>query len=834
MTIKTSFYRNSYQRLTTLNSSQYHDVWSGKTDVTMETFFPVINYVLDDIPLPDDMSRFKKLYVYISYDYDHFRYLWGGKDLATDINNRMNRSWCDAKNKEFVLTLDTLTYDFNNYLRFPDVRFALTSIYGEMKLRYYFTFIPSEKRLRISLNIQTIQDHHTPNVFEWITPFFECDLRTYVSVSVECQDEYQPIIPINIEDPNSEKRQFFINYLLQIWFNKLTDDEETQFIVDEEKKYLFEDMITTINKLSNNVFSLTDDEIQDQSGTNIDVKVIKNLPIWNIKINNQSYSEPSNFNYYDKFFQQFDGYSQENNKFITMYKYILIKGTGNIVFNNKVIDLDKIGNVWLLIPILSINHNFANGWGKKNNYSTLGTLTQILSENAITSTFITPISPIIFGFYSRNILYELAGYLDTNNNGWPEDIQKFRGLYNLFIENNDTPIACILVNDQVVKIWLENNSFFNKTKKYLDDINLNPLKFPTKWENEPILYSPQLLICYIKSITNNYTPIANDLFDLKYVYLFLSIKSSCLQTNMISFHTNFFNPQKILSMSKNELVSTISGEIPFKTSAFINWLNQNQLTQDTSYKIYNYNQAQRKDNYNTQTYITQLDTAKQYFGIFGDMWNMIGGAISSIATKNPSGLFESTGQGFMNVFNRNTQIAINEKKIINQRNQMETLNKIDKIKLDSQFNNIKLSSGKDTILPSFLSGAFARDSSLVIYTLKCKDEYAKKICLDRLKYGVAINEILKYNQYDNRKIFNVIAIDNTFNYEQLFNILKRNLISTTILNKFNNEYIKYFINNYLSGITIFKDIDDYNDEYWLNENNYENDIMIDENNLNDE
>ena len=112
------------------------------------------------------------------------------------------------------------------------------------------------------------------------------------------------------------------------------------------------------------------------------------------------------------------------------------------------------------------------------------------------------------------------------------------------------------------------------------------------------MYSPQLLICYIKSITNNYTPIANDLFDLKYVYLFLSIKSSCLQTNMISFHTNFFNPQKILSMSKNELVSTISGEIPFKTSAFINWLNQNQLTQDTSYKIYNYNQAQRKDNYN--------------------------------------------------------------------------------------------------------------------------------------------------------------------------------------------------------------------------------------------
>ena len=109
MTIKTSFYRNSYQRLTTLNSSQYHDVWSGKTDVTMETFFPVINYVLDDIPLPDDMSRFKKLYVYISYDYDHFRYLWGGKDLANDINNRMNRSWCDAKNKEFVLTLDTLT-----------------------------------------------------------------------------------------------------------------------------------------------------------------------------------------------------------------------------------------------------------------------------------------------------------------------------------------------------------------------------------------------------------------------------------------------------------------------------------------------------------------------------------------------------------------------------------------------------------------------------------------------------------------------------------------------------------------------------------------------------
>ena len=134
MASKTVFYHNTYYRHTILNSSQYHEPWSGVYDVTMETSFSVINYVLDDIPLPDDMSRFKKLHIYIQYDYAFFKYLWGNKSPANDINSRMNRTQCDPKNTEFVLTLDTLTYDFNDYLRFPEVRFALTSIYGEMKL----------------------------------------------------------------------------------------------------------------------------------------------------------------------------------------------------------------------------------------------------------------------------------------------------------------------------------------------------------------------------------------------------------------------------------------------------------------------------------------------------------------------------------------------------------------------------------------------------------------------------------------------------------------------------------------------------------------------------
>ena len=42
---------------------------------------------------------------------------------------------------------------------------------------------------------------------------------------------------------------------------------------------------------------------------------------------------------------------------------------------------------------------------------------------------------------------------------------------------------------------------------------------------------------------------------------------------------------------------------------------------------------------------------------------MIGGMISSVKDKNPFGLIEAGGQGFMNVFNRGSQIAINEKKI---------------------------------------------------------------------------------------------------------------------------------------------------------------------------
>ncbi|MBE6140697.1 MAG: hypothetical protein E7172_04085 [Firmicutes bacterium] len=184
--------------------------------------------------------------------------------------------------------------------------------------------------------------------------------------------------------------------------------------------------------------------------------------------------------------------------------------------------------------------------------------------------------------------------------------------------------------------------------------------------------------------------------------------------------------------------------------------------------------------------------------------NISGGTLSKMKAARPIASTTEGGIGLVGdmVFGGLTEA----KRRQNSYNQMTTNNKIDKLNLDSEFSNIKLSSGKDFILPSFQSGAFAQDSGLYLYTLEARQEYKKQIGIDRLMNGVPVNEILPYNNFDNRQIYNIISLNCNFNYLTIYNHLKNYLIvnNNKLMRKFHREFIEYFMNNYLTGITIFK------------------------------
>jgi len=703
---------------------------------------------------------------------------------------------------------------------------------------------------------------NTPNIFEWIAPFFSFDIDFSYNVSYTIGEHYDPIIPHNIEDPNAQQWQFYLNYQKQIWFNKLLTNEEIDLLPIESKKYDIINLFKTIKDLNETTlerenYSLTDKYNNTTSAITSSINNLIAIPI----TESHTYIDMDrDVIYVDGIFLNFQGFQNEKKEnFTMMYDYILCKGFNHcLIENNNKVEFDKV-NAWFLIPIRKLeNVSYSNNiWGNDNTLQNLKTVTQIASENSISVVYSSPISPFIFAFYNRSNISALFGAWNvSNDNKNPEILKAQCGLFNIHKEGKK--YGAIVITNDLVKIWLEKNKLIEKTFNYLSLINLNSKNLPTIWENEPILYSPQILISYIKSINNSFNPIGNDLLNLKYQIIFWGLIMSGLQGNTVMLHVNYFNPKRILSMSKNELCSLISGEIAFSTNAWTNWLNTHQTTQDTSYKIYNLTANQRKDNYDTENYLRTMNLIKGGIsgitqiamtaitggygasGAIGKHFieslpeNISGGTLSKMKAARPIASTTEGGIGLVGdmVFGGLTEA----KRRQNSYNQMTTNNKIDKLNLDSEFSNIKLSSGKDFILPSFQSGAFAQDSGLYLYTLEARQEYKKQIGIDRLMNGVPVNEILPYNNFDNRQIYNIISLNCNFNYLTIYNHLKNYLIvnNNKLMRKFHREFIEYFMNNYLTGITIFKKYQQWRDEHWKIDNNFENDIMTDENNLDDD
>lgn len=788
-----------------------------------------VNWELDEY--------YKNIRFYARAQATDIKYYFGNGDLADDETYKTDRSsktnWSKPYDVDFAIE------QYKEWGLYPHTKRHLhISIYSYPK-------ILDNKVTIIDIIVTVSYDFTTPNAFEWVQTRAKFLLKVNWEFTYETDTPpIDPIIPKNIEDPNANKWQFYIDYQKQPWFNKLLNAEEVNLLPIETKKYNFLSILNTINELTKTNFALQEIIINDKFNNEILAHKI-NIPII-LKINDSNNDYLLNKYYINEIFSIVSGENEESNeKFDDMYYYLVIKGNNKLKVNDITIDFSTQPNTWFIIPINQIGLTSENCLGSNNTFKNL----KNISEQNISSFFTSPLSPLQIAFFNRDNILKLFGCLPSKTTG-PVDFNTLCGFY---LWDN---FLVIPITEEVIKIWIEKNLFINKTFKYLKNINDNVVKFPTIWQNEPILYSPQMLITYVKSINNNFNPIGNDLFDLRYQILYIGLITTMLANNTVMLHTNHFNPLRVLSMSKNELCTTINGELPYKTNAWANWLDTHQTTQDTSYKIYNLTANQRKDNYDTQNYMK--------------MMGMIGSGISSMtnialtAMTGGMGVSGAIGANFLKKLPQNIASGTLEKmenargvgniaqpsmglvgnllfgglceakRRDNALRQMETNNKIDKLNLDSQFENIKMSSGKDFILPSFQSGAFAQDSGFYLYTLEAKLEYKKQIGLDRLMNGVPVNQILNYINYDNRSVYNILAINGNFNYNSLYNIIKEGLVNNKIMSKFNREYIDYFISNYLSGVTIFKNYKDWIPQHWKIENNYENDVFEDEDNLDDD
>ena len=778
--------------------------------------------------------RFSNWYNKLPYNVILF---WGDGDVA----ERNGTNWC--------VNFDTVSNNlYNSYShRFQsrkEINIGYHRIF-DLYIVIYNTISIQDKKIYTDVHWESKLTMGSPWWRDWIAYTFTTRIYIELEFDFLLNIILPPIIPKNIEDPNNQKWHFYINYQKQIWFNKLLTNEEINLLPIETKKYDFISCLKTINDLTNINLELNNITLKDKLNNEISSKfiTIKYTPIIDGNNDNMLIDK----SYCDDLFKIISSVNEETKeKYDDLYYYVVIKGDGILKLNNIEINFKDQQNTHFLLPINQIGLKNSNndllGW--KN---TFDNIKDKLSDQAITAFFSSPLSPFQIAFYNRDNLNKLFHCIPS------KEISPTISLLGLYIWNE---YLIIPITEEVIKMWIDNNVFVNKTFNYLELINNNPTKLPTKWENEPILFSPQCLITYIKSINNNFNPIGNDLFDLRYQILYMGLITTMLVNNTVMLHLNHFNPQRVLSMSKNELCTTINGELPYKTNAWQDWLDTHQTTQDTSYKIYNLTANQRKDNYESQNYMKMMGMIGSGVNSAVSLGLALGtggmGLAGSIGYNFLKRLPANIGSGTMDKMKTGRMIdssisptmglvgnllfggLVEAKRRDNALKQMNTNNMIDKLNLDSQFENIRLSSGKDFILPSFQSGAFAQDSGLYLYTLEAKQEFKKQIGIDRLMNGVPVNQILNYNNYDNRQIYNIICLNPSFNFVGIFDIIKKGLGNNKLMSKFNREYIEYFMKNYLSGITIFKNYKNWIPQHWKIENNHENDIFNDEDNLDDE
>lgn len=639
-------------------------------------------------------------------------------------------------------------------------------------------------------------EFHTPNKFEPKPRY--ASIRNEAWVQVWYDDQYVP--PPEPEDDETQNN-FYVDYQEQPWHNRKLSDENIELLPIEKKVYehpalyswQFSKILTEDDQPAYNWDSTTTVTAVNGSTTK-EVHILSYLSSTSFNAPKIDYNHESSEQSYGTNITQINVTDDifNNNG---MYTYVVVKPTGMSSLQTGTYTPEKdmnTRNIWYLVPIsqMKIQPKTPVLWGQNNAWSTLKQLSTIGTSSAVTTSFSLPIPPTIIGMRSKESIKYVWDVLDENDTTVQETLGNWLGLYDYnYKSDNGTfeHIGVIPITTKTLQMFLENNAFMNKTQEWLNRMNQQIYSLPTTIENEPFLYSPNCFNMGVVAQNDNQTVyLGNDYLNLQYTLNNIGLEVLLLNNATLNYCANRLSETRVISNSRNELAFSVGLSLPIDSSAYTEWLNGNANSESTSWKVYQNNNKLR---------IIE--------GVFGSVERGFG-SISA----DP---FKTMARALGSIFGTASDIA---RKTLQDQNE--------KLQLKARFNNVRASSGTDVSMPSYCASCFAGDKGLVIYTNKIRQDLIDDIGNFRLSNGVPTHMVEPFNYYDNRRHFNVLALNTNYNYNEIRKAIKRSFDS--FLTNINDYYIDDFINNYLTGVRLFKG--EYGVPYEITDN-YENNMWYD-------
>lgn len=499
-----------------------------------------------------------------------------------------------------------------------------------------------------------------------------------------------------------------------------------------------------------------------------------------------------------------------------------IKITLNNPIDTKNKNLELTGEELCLIPVLKEDQLGVNSYGltdtslSKTIFFLHNADSITLSDNNIIGSLIDDIPPLLLSIASKknknyhpyalsftNIISNDSYTKDDNTIKSPFDLQAISvgrkdiattspyREYNMPVIFTDTsyiPITIArspIINDESFDDTkcIGGNYFF---KKFFDLMTNEELTRENTMEAEPALYNPNIFKwIYLTDGSHNLTLTA-DMVDLNQLYNGWEVNLNCALSNHTYFKLdlgNLKNQNFKFTKTFCELSSVDTRSFPYSTSAYNNWLSQNQSTYASAKAL--------------------LDNSLRY--------NLLAGGLNMITAP-----IDMAGQGAIElgpigavagaVAGAGSALGGMASRLMQNTKSIQDFN----TRWEGRFINMKRS-------PASWDGNGFSDGSInyAIWSAADNSEYnlgrtyvLPQILLEQGWYdikfrGYPVNKPLSYSEYDNRRVYNFFSINTNTNRVELTNYLREKMSELAPL--FNLEtYIDSFLNSLSKGIRLWK------------------------------
>lgn len=593
-------------------------------------------------------------------------------------------------------------------------------------------------------------------------------------------------------DPISADYRYFINTTLQPYLNS---SEEVELQIKETKKFSQIDLIKETYKYNSGGLNFDDKyEVETSGGQTYIINKGDTLhrlfinQYWLDDLNADGgiypYTDLTAIRYYFL-----------NDISHGRYQYIATKINGLRTFDPSIspagIDKDTYKQFMLLtnIPPKSSGEIIYT-----TNQFPVFTTTEYGKDN-ILSTFTTFISPFLMGciFYNefatytaqtaRSIYWDqisLAKFIMTNHNKQMETYPY-------------KPIGSIVSFNPRI-LTAKDNMFIHKLSTLLNNFNVNN-DYRVIEENEPSLLNSIYFYSEYLSDNKSNTIITLDMLDTRYKFEKLQFNIGILNGIYMSFRIPNYNPYYSIGAINDTNTTFESATLPWQTNALQNYLTNYPTTWDTSLT-----NARETRNAELLNNVANLASGAEQT-LVSSQFNIGGSSPIGLITS----AWKNVGQTINNAISTATSFETSERSSqISYQNTLRSINS-EKENVRRQPNHIEL--------PTYASGTISlmgyNTTDLKIYTKWINDDVRDLIFSKIKKYGYKLNDVLNYSQYQQRWNFNIIQLDTSFNYNDIFKILR----TENILGNY-NQFITIFINDYLNDgfIAVDKEVDFYNDE----------------------